>query len=90
MELMNGIRADYAGRVDFLVAHLALPDAQAFAARHGARQGSVLLFTADGRLAGRLEMPQSADELRRALALVLVPGTAAGLATMSGSGEPPP
>lgn len=77
MELMNGIRADYAGRVEFLVAHLALPEAQAFAAQHGARQGSVLLFAADGTRVGLLEMPKSADELRRALALALSPGTAA-------------
>jgi thioredoxin-like negative regulator of GroEL len=80
MELMNGIRADYAGRVDFLVAHLALPDAQAFAARHGAQQGTVLLFAADGRRVGALQMPQSADEIRRALALALVPETAASAA----------
>jgi thioredoxin-like negative regulator of GroEL len=83
MELMNGIRADYAGRVEFLVAHLALPDAQAFAARHGARQGTVLLFAADGRRVGMLDMPQSADALHRALALALAPGAAA-------SAAPPP
>jgi hypothetical protein len=68
MELMNGLRGDYAGRVDFLVAHLALADAQAFAARHAASDGTVLLFAADGRRVGVLHQPQSADELRRALA----------------------
>jgi hypothetical protein len=73
MELMNGIRGDYAERVDYLVAHLALPDAQAFAARHAARDGTVLLFAADGRRVGMLYQPQSADELRRALAQAFGP-----------------
>jgi hypothetical protein len=73
MELMNDIRGDYTGRVDFLVAHLALPEAQAFAQRHAARQGSVLLFAADGSRVGVLNMPQSADELRGALAQAFGP-----------------
>jgi len=68
MELMNGIRADYAGRVDFLVAPLALADAQAFAERHAARDGTVLLFAGDGRRVGVLHQPRSQAELRRALA----------------------
>jgi hypothetical protein len=73
MEMMNGIRADYAGRVDFLVAPLALPHAQAFAERNAARQGSVLLFAEDGRRVGVLHMPESVDELRRALAQAFGP-----------------
>jgi len=68
MELMNGIRADYAGRVDFLVAPLALADAQAFAKSHAARDGTVLLFAGDGRRVGVLHQPRSQDDLRRALA----------------------
>lgn len=67
MELMNRIRDDYAGRVDFLVAPLALPDARAFAERNAARQGSVLLFAADGRRVGVLHMPERVDDLRSAL-----------------------
>lgn len=73
MELMNRIRGDYAGRVDFLVAHLAMDDAQVFAARHAARDGTVLLFAADGRRVGVVHMPQNADELRRALAQAFGP-----------------
>ncbi len=73
MELMNGIRDDYEGRVDFLVAHLALPGAQAFAERYAARQGTVLLFAADGRRVGVLHMPETAEELRRALAQAFGP-----------------
>jgi len=68
MELMNGIRADYAVRVDFLVASVALPDAQAFAEHHAARDGTVLLFAGDGRRVGVLHTPRNSDELRHALA----------------------
>lgn len=35
-------------RIDFPLADLALPEAQAYASRHGARQGTVLLFAAGG------------------------------------------
>lgn len=73
MELMNDIRADYDGRVDFLVAHLSLENAQAFAARHGASDGTVLLFSGDGQRVGLLRHPQSTDELRRALAQAFGP-----------------
>jgi len=67
MELMNAIRADYAGEVDFLVAHLGMPDGQAFASRHGAGDGTVLLFSADGQRIQSLRQPQTVDELRQAL-----------------------
>lgn len=67
MEAMNAIRGDYAGRVDFLVAHLGMADGQAFARQHAARDGTVLLFANDGRPVSVLNQPQSAEELRRAL-----------------------
>ena len=67
MALMKDLRADYADRVDFLVAHLTMPDAQAFATRHGARDGTVLLFSGDGRRVDLLHQPGTGEELRRAL-----------------------
>ncbi len=67
MELMNVIRSDYAGRVEFLVAHLAMADAQAFAEHHAASDGTVLLFAGDGRRVGVLHHPRSQEELRSAL-----------------------
>jgi hypothetical protein len=67
MELMNAIRADYAGEVDFLVAHLGMPDGEAFARQHAAGDGTVLLFSADGRRVSTLRQPQTADALRQAL-----------------------
>jgi hypothetical protein len=68
MALMNGLRGDYAERVDFLVAPLAMAEGRAFAARHAAHDGTVLLFAADGRRVGVLHQPRSAEELRQALA----------------------
>jgi hypothetical protein len=68
MELLNGIRGDYADRVEFLVAHLGIADAREFASRHDADDGTVLLFTADGRRVKVLHRPENADELRQALA----------------------
>ena len=67
MELMNDIRDDYEGRVHFLVAHLATPQAREFASRHGAADGTVLLFAGNGERIGTLHQPQSAEELRQAL-----------------------
>jgi hypothetical protein len=49
MELMNAVRPDYAERVEFLVAHLGMADGRAFAERHAAADGTVLLFATDGR-----------------------------------------
>jgi len=66
MERMNHLRADYAGRVDFLVANLKTPTGAAFGERYGVRDGTVLLFTADGGPAGVLHQPDSA-QLRLAL-----------------------
>jgi len=66
MERMNNLRADYAGRVDFLVARLQMADGAAFADRHDVGDGAVLLFTADGRKLGTLYLPDT-EQLRGAL-----------------------
>lgn len=67
MELMNAIRDDYAGQVEFLVAHLGMAEGQAFASLHAARDGTVLLFAGDGTRVSILNQPQTVGELRRAL-----------------------
>ena len=68
MQLLNAVRGDYADRVDFLVAPLAMADAREFARRHDAVDGTVLLFDGAGRLVQSLRLPRSTDELRQALA----------------------
>ena len=67
MELMNDIRADYAGRIEFLVANLGMADGQAFADRHAAGDGTGLLFDAAGARIGALHRPRGVNELRHAL-----------------------
>lgn len=66
MEMMDAIRGDYPD-VEFLVAHLGLPDGQDFARRHAVGDGVVVLFSAAGARAATLPHPRSADELRAAL-----------------------
>lgn len=67
MDLLNDLRHDFADSVQFLVASLALPDGQAFAKQHQARDGTVVLFAANGRRVAMLHAPQTHDELRQAL-----------------------
>jgi hypothetical protein len=67
MNLMHDVRAEYGHSVHFLVASLALPDGQAFAARHQASDGTVLLFDARGQRVAVLHAPQTQQELRQAV-----------------------
>jgi hypothetical protein len=68
MEMLHPIRREHADRIDFLVAHLGMPDAQAFAREHEVGDGSVLLFRGDGQRLGVLRRPGSEGELRLAIA----------------------
>lgn len=67
MDLLNGIRPEYDGRVEFLAAHLGHPDGQAFARQHGMRDATVVLFSGDGQRLETLRAPQRAAEIREAL-----------------------
>lgn len=67
MELLNEVRKQHGDRVEFLVAHLALEEAQRFAQVHDSYDGTVLFFTADGRRVGMLRDPKSVDELNQAI-----------------------
>ncbi len=67
MEILNKVRGDYAERMDFLIAHLGYPAAEAFARRHAAADGTVLVFAADGSPIAAVHRPQDEEALRRAL-----------------------
>lgn len=67
MDLLNGIRHEYGDRVEFLAAHLGHPDGQAFAHRHGMRDGSVVVLAGDGSRVAVLHQPRSADVIHQAL-----------------------
>lgn len=71
MELMNELRPSYSGRMEFLATNLKLEAGAAFAAEHGMRDGSVVMFDAQGRRRGVLHMPPTADSLRAAIDQVL-------------------
>ena len=67
MHLLHGVRDEFGHSVQFLVASLSQPDGRAFAARHGAIDGTVVLIDARGQRVAMLRSPQSGDELRRAV-----------------------
>jgi hypothetical protein len=67
MNLLHDVRDEFGHSVQFLVAPLAQPDAQAFAAQHQAADGTVLLFDARGQRVAVLRSPQTRDEVRQAV-----------------------
>jgi hypothetical protein len=67
MDLLNSIRPEYDGRVEFLAAHLGHPDGQAFARRYNMRDATVVLFSGDGERLVTMRAPQRAAEVREAL-----------------------
>ena len=67
MHLMHDVRDEFGHAVQFLVASLSQQDGRSFAARHGAVDGTVVLFDAQGRRVAMLRTPQSRDELRQAV-----------------------
>jgi hypothetical protein len=67
MDLMAAMRPHYGDRLEFLVAHLGRPEGQDFARRYSARDGTVVLFAADGSRLTSLHAPQTEAEIRRAL-----------------------
>lgn len=67
MELLNEVRPDFAASVQFLVASMAVPSGQAFAAQHQVGDGTVLLFDAKGQRVAVLHAPPTPDELRKVL-----------------------
>lgn len=67
MHLLNDVRNEFSGSVQFLVASMALENGRAFASQHDAGDGTVVLFDAKGRRVAVLHGPQSQDVLRQAL-----------------------
>lgn len=67
MDLMVAMRPHYGDRLEFRVAHLGRPEGQDFARRYSARDGTVVLFAADGSRLTSLHAPQTEAEIRGAL-----------------------
>ena len=73
MELMNVIRSDYEDRVQFLIARFGLPEGRAFANRHRAVDGTILLFAGDGTRVNSVHLPESEEQLRHVLDISFPP-----------------
>ena len=73
MELMNVIRSDYEDRVQFLIARFGLPEGRAFANRHRAVDGTILLFAGDGTRVNSVHLPESEAQLRHVLDISFPP-----------------
>jgi len=67
MHLMHDVRDEFGHSAAFLVASLSQQDGRSFATRHGAVDGTVVLFDAQGQRVAMLRTPQSREELRQAV-----------------------
>lgn len=67
MEALNNVRPDYAASVEFIVADLTTPEAQAFATTHDVSSATLLFFAPDGTERGTLKGMQDPATLRNSL-----------------------
>lgn len=65
MEQMLHIHPEFESTVEFLVVHTGHPDGEAFSRDHNIRDGSLVLFDAEGEVLGRSARPESPDALRQ-------------------------
>jgi hypothetical protein len=71
MEVMNGIRDHYAGRVEFLVTDTNTPEGNAFIAAKGAARVTLVVLDTNGKTVKVLYPPQTAESVQQAIAGVL-------------------
>ena len=71
MEVMNGIRNQYAGQVEFLLTDSDTPEGRAFITANGAARVSLMLLDAEGKPVKILYPPQTAESLQQEIAAVL-------------------
>jgi len=71
MEVMNGLRDQYAGQVEFLLTDFNTPQGRAFMAANEAPRVTLVLLDADGKLVKVLYPPQTAENLQQEIAAVL-------------------
>ena len=71
MEVMNGIRDQYAGQVEFLLTDFDTAQGRAFIAANGAARATLVLLNANGKLVKVLYPPQTAGNVQQEIAAVL-------------------
>ncbi len=67
MRVLDTVRPEYEGRIEFLVADLNLPAGREFATAHGVESATLIFFGPDGRRLKTLRGPQNEGTLRDAL-----------------------
>jgi len=73
LEVMNGIRDQYAGQVEFLLTDFNTRQGQAFMAANEAPRVTLVLFGADGKKVKIIYPPQTAESLQQEIAGLLKP-----------------
>jgi hypothetical protein len=73
MPVLDTLRQEFGGQVQFLVASMGRPEGQDFAQRNQTVDGSVVVFDASGKRRVVLHGPRTAAELRQALQQALQP-----------------
>ncbi len=67
MAVMNKIRNEYAGRLEFVVADINTPEGRTFTQRNGYMAAALVFYSADGRNLQTLYSPQTVESLRQEL-----------------------
>ena len=71
MNVLDGIRDKYAGRVEFLLTDFDTPEGHAFIIANNAARATLALFDADGKLVKVLYAPQTAENVQQEIAGIL-------------------
>jgi hypothetical protein len=70
IEVMNGIRDQYAGQVEFLLTDSNTPEGRAFIADKGGARVTLVVLDANGKTVNVLYPPQTAASVQQAIAAV--------------------
>ncbi len=70
-EVMNGLRDQYAGQVEFLLTDSNTPEGRAFMAANGAARVTLVVLDANGNKVNVLYPPQTAETAQQAIAAAL-------------------
>jgi hypothetical protein len=67
-EVMNGIRDQYSGQVEFLLTDSDTPEGRAFITANNAARVTLVVLDANGKMVNVLHPPQTAESVQQALA----------------------
>ena len=65
LQILDGIRSDYSGRIDFLLTDSNTPEGSAFMSANNAPKVTLVLMDAGGKTAKILYPPQTAENVRQ-------------------------